>query len=134
MEKRRYTYKGNTYEVMGECRMKDSEKNWIDAVRYRDINNSSKGEFVRSKEQFQDRFIPTELQVGDKVLVVSMGKKIGIAEVGRIIDDFALLKRNQLLMLPLKIPREINQYGGITTDDVYDYFFHNKTVEDRQVF
>lgn len=57
MEKDRlYFYKANAYKILGECHMKDSEKNWIEAVRYVDINSDYKGEFVRAKEQFENRF------------------------------------------------------------------------------
>lgn len=94
MEKDRlYFYKTNTYKIIGECHMKDSEKNWIEAVRYVDINSDYKGEFVRAKEQFENRFIPAVLRVGDKV-IISHGKFVGVTEVVDEMEEFVSLKQS----------------------------------------
>lgn len=129
MEKgRNYTYKGNTYTVLGDCRMKDSKKNWVDAVRYQDVNNKEKGEFVRSEKQFLDRFIPTELKVGDRVLVVSMGKKVGVDTVGKIEESQAYLTKTVMIL-----PLEIKKGGYIDSFENKDFFFFNAKIEKEQV-
>lgn len=129
MEKgRNYTYKGNTYTVLGECRMKDSKKNWVNAVRYQDVNNKDKGEFVRSEKQFLNRFIPTELKNGDNILVVSMGKKIGVDTVIKVGESKA-----HLSSLDVELPTKICEGGFIATIDNREFFFYNKTVESTQV-
>lgn len=128
MENRRYTYKGNTYVILGECKMKDSDKNWIDALRYRDINNEEKGEFVRSKKQFFDRFIPTELNIGDKILIVSMGKEVGVVTVVDIQDNLAILDK-----VKEKIPTIILKSGFIKIIGAYEYYYFNKSIKKERI-
>lgn len=49
-----YTYKGNTYKFIRECKMKVGNE-WKDAVHYCDHSD----DFIREKEDFYSKFEPT---------------------------------------------------------------------------
>lgn len=128
MEKDRlYFYKTNTYKIIGECHMKDSEKNWIEAVRYVDINSDYKGEFVRAKEQFENRFIPAVLRVGDKVMIISHGKFVGVTEVVDEMEEFVSLKQS-IGDAPKTLTKEVNKQGYIMMYHHWEFYIYNETT------
>ena len=128
MEKDRlYFYKTNTYKIIGECHMKDSEKNWIEAVRYVDINSDYKGEFVRAKEQFENRFIPAVLRVGDKVMIISHGKFVGVTEVIDEMEEFVSLKQS-IGDAPKTLTKEVNKQGYIMMRHHWEFYIYNETT------
>lgn len=128
MEKDRlYFYKTNTYKIIGECHMKDSEKNWIEAVRYVDINSDYKGEFVRAKEQFENRFIPAVLRVGDKVMIISHGKFVGVTEVVDEMEEFVSLKQS-IGDAPKTLTKEVNKQGYIMMHHDWEFYIYNETT------
>ena len=128
MEKDRlYFYKTNTYKIIGECHMKDSEKNWIEAVRYVDINSDYKGEFVRAKEQFENRFIPAVLRVGDKVMIISHGKFVGVTEVVDEMEEFVSLKQS-IGDAPKTLTKEVNKQGYIMMHHHWKFYIYNETT------
>lgn len=74
-----YYYKDNAYEVVSFGRMKLENGNWVDSVNYR---KSETGEiFSRERKQFEMRFIPSELSVGDTLIATSMGRILGTFKV-----------------------------------------------------
>lgn len=77
-----YYYKDNAYEVVSFGRMKLENGSWVDSVNYR---KSETGEiFSRERKQFEMRFIPSELSVGDTLIATSMGKIWGTFKVVEI--------------------------------------------------
>ena len=124
---RLYFYKTNTYKIIGECHMKDSEKNWIEAVRYVDINSDYKGEFVRAKEQFENRFIPAVLRVGDKVMIISHGKFVGVTEVVDEMEEFVSLKQS-IGDAPKTLTKEVNKQGYIMMHHHWEFYIYNETT------
>lgn len=124
---RLYFYKQNTYKILGECRMKDSEKNWVDAIRYSDVHSAHKGEFVREKEQFENRFIPAVLRVGDKVMIISHGKLVGVTEVVNELEDFVSLKQS-IGDAPKTLPKEVNKQGYIMMHHHWEFYIYNETT------
>lgn len=124
---RLYFYKANTYKILGECRMKDSEKHWVDAVRYEDIHAAYKGEFVREKEQFENRFIPAVLRVGDKVMIISHGKLVGVTEVVEEMEEFVSLKQS-IGDAPKTLPKEVNSQGYIMMHHHWEFYIYNETT------
>ena len=80
-----YYYKDNAYEVVSFGRMKLENGDWVDSVNYR---NSETGEiFSRERKQFEMRFIPSELSVGDTLIATSMGKILGTFKVVEINEN-----------------------------------------------
>lgn len=80
-----YYYKGNAYEVVSFGRMKLENGNWVDSVNYR---KSETGEiFSREIKQFEMRFIPSELSVGDTLIATSMGRILGTFKVVEINEN-----------------------------------------------
>lgn len=124
---RLYFYKSNTYKILGECRMKDSEKNWVDAVRYEDIHAAYKGEFVREKEQFENRFIPAVLRIGDKVMIISHGKLVGVTEVVEEMEEFISLKQS-IGDAPKTLTKEVNSQGYIMMHHHWEFYIYNETA------
>lgn len=77
-----YYYKDNAYEIVSFGRMKLENGSWVDSVNYR---KSETGEiFSRERKQFEMRFIPSELSVGDTLIATSMGKILGTFKVVEI--------------------------------------------------
>lgn len=77
-----YYYKDNAYEVVSFGRMKLENGSWVDSVNYR---KSETGEiFSRERKQFEMRFVPSELSVGDTLIATSMGKILGTFKVVEI--------------------------------------------------
>lgn len=77
-----YYYKDNAYEVVSFGRMKLENGSWVDSVNYR---KSETGEiFSRERKQFEMRFIPSELSVGDTLIATLMGKILGTFKVVEI--------------------------------------------------
>ena len=124
---RNYYYKGNAYKILGEAKMKDSEKNWIDAVRYEDIHAAYKGEFVRDKQQFENRFIPAVLRVGDKVMIISHGKLVGVTEVIDEMEDFVSLKQS-IGDAPKTLSKEVSKQGYIMMHHHWEFYIYNETT------
>lgn len=80
-----YYYKDNAYEVVSFGRMKLENGSWVDSVNYR---NPETGEiFSRERKQFEMRFIPSELSVGDTLIATSMGKILGTFKVVEINEN-----------------------------------------------
>ena len=80
-----YYYKDNAYEVVSFGRMKLENGSWVDSVNYR---KSETGEiFSRERKQFEMRFIPSELSVGDTLIATSMGKILGTFKVVEINEN-----------------------------------------------
>ena len=72
---RKYSHKGNEYEVVGLSKMKDpSTRIWLDAVNYKRINEIDGIPYIRSKNDFKSKFMPVQLEIGDGVEITSMGK------------------------------------------------------------
>lgn len=80
-----YYYKDNAYEVVSFGRMKLENGSWVDSVNYR---NPETGEiFSREIKQFEMRFIPSELSVGDTLIATSMGRILGTFKVVEINEN-----------------------------------------------
>lgn len=80
-----YYYKDNAYEVVSFGRMKLENGSWVDSVNYR---KSETGEiFSRERKQFEMRFIPSELSVGDTLIATSMGRILGTFKVVEINEN-----------------------------------------------
>lgn len=80
-----YYYKDNAYEVVSFGRMKLENGDWVDSVNYR---KSKTGEiFSRERKQFEMRFIPSELSVGDTLIATSMGRILGTFKVVEINEN-----------------------------------------------
>ena len=80
-----YYYKDNAYEVVSFGRIKLENGNWVDSVNYR---KSETGEiFSRERKQFEMRFIPSELSVGDTLIATSMGRILGTFKVVEINEN-----------------------------------------------
>lgn len=80
-----YYYKDNAYEVVSFGRMKLENGDWVDSVNYR---KSKTGEFFsRERKQFEMRFIPSELSVGDTLIATSMGRILGTFKVVEINEN-----------------------------------------------
>lgn len=80
-----YYYKDNAYEVVSFGRMKLENGSWVDSVNYR---NPETGEiFSRERKQFEMRFIPSELSVGDTLIATSMGRILGTFKVVEINEN-----------------------------------------------
>lgn len=137
MEGRRYRYKGNSYKVLESCKMKDSSKNWVDAVIYRDLNNPDKGKFVRETSQFKARFVPCRLEKGDLVMIISHGKKVGVAKVkyedyeGN--EDYVVLDINQE-HIPKVISNNVNNQGFIQQIEHWEFYVYNELTCERRGF
>lgn len=123
---RTYFYKGNEYRVSKTTLMKDSQKNWITAVNYHNINNPE-SDYIRSEEQFKDRFIPSVLEVGEKVVVMSHGKLVGVTEVKEVMEDFASVEKS-IGDAPKTVIKEIQGNGFIMLHHHWEYWFYNETT------
>lgn len=69
-----------------------------------------------------------KLKIGDKILVVSMGKKVGIDTVD-VIDDY----KAHLKVSKIEIPIEICEGGFLTAKDSFEYFFYTEETENEKV-
>lgn len=82
---KRYTYKNHVYEIVNLGRMKP-DKDWVDSVGYRRVledgdeqyeeNIDTTTIYTRSRVMFEELFLPRTLEVGDRIMAVSMGKTL----------------------------------------------------------
>lgn len=80
-----YYYKDNAYEVVSFGRMKLENGSWVDSVNYRKSETSEI--FSRERKEFEMRFIPSELSVGDTLIATSMGRILGTFKVVEINEN-----------------------------------------------
>lgn len=69
-------------------------------------------------------YIPIELHVGDKIMIVSHGKIVGVTDVKESGEDTVILTKTHYAVGE-EIPKRIHTYGFITTKGVYDVFHYN---------
>lgn len=82
---KRYTYKNHVYEIVNLGRMKP-DKDWVDSVGYRRVledgdeqhedNIDTTTIYTRSRVMFEELFLPRTLELGDRIIAVSMGKTL----------------------------------------------------------
>lgn len=78
---KRYTYKNHVYEIVNLGCMKLDEY-WVDAVGYKRVieggaNQHEKADttvYTRSRDMFEELFLPQTLELKDTIIAVSMGK------------------------------------------------------------
>lgn len=92
---KRYTYKNHVYEIVNLGRMK-SDEDWVDAVGYKRVLEDGDEQYekvdtttvyTRSRAMFEELFIPRNLEVGDRIIAMSMGKILRTYEVVQISED-----------------------------------------------
>lgn len=74
-----------------------------------------------------------ELTVGDKVMIISHGKLVGVSEVNNIIEDLAFIT-NKGLGCDVAIPTTANCQGFICMINHWEYYLYNKETCDRRGF
>ena len=93
--RKRYTYKNHVYEIVSLGRMKLESNDWVDAVGYKRVLEDGDEEYekadtitiyTRSRAMFEELFLPRTLDVGDRIMAISMGKTLREYEVIRIDD------------------------------------------------
>lgn len=72
-----------------------------------------------------------KLTVGDKVMVISHGKLVGVSTVDRIANDTAFIKGLDIIS---KISTTVNRQGFICMINHWEYYLYNKETCDRRGF
>lgn len=96
---KRYTYKNHVYEIVNLGRMKP-DKDWVDSVGYRRVledgdeqyedNIDTTTIYTRSRAMFEELFLPRTLELGDRIIAVSMGKTLRDYTVEEIDDNYSV--------------------------------------------
>lgn len=74
-----------------------------------------------------------ELTIGDKVMVISHGKLVGVSEVNNIVKDVAFIT-NKGLGYDVAISTTANCQGFICMIDHWEYYLYNKETCDQRGF
>lgn len=72
-----------------------------------------------------------KLTVGDKVMVISHGKLVGVSTVDHIASDTAFIRGLDIIS---KIPTTANCQGFICMINHWEYYLYNKETCDRRGF
>lgn len=81
---KRYTYKNHVYEIVNLGRMK-SDEDWVDSVGYKRVLVRGDEQYKKvdtttvytcSRDMFEELFLPRTLELGDRIIAVSMGKTL----------------------------------------------------------
>lgn len=102
---KRYTYKNHVYEIVNFGRMK-SDKSWVDAVGYKRVledgdeqyeeNIDTTTIYTRSRAMFEELFLPRILELGDRIVAVSMGKMLRDYTVEKIDNNYSVYYKPSL--------------------------------------
>lgn len=97
---RHYRYKGHEYQVSALTTIKDSTQfgrgSWTQGVMYSRVDTDDAQEqgdvpesahFTREGLDFIQKFLPVELEPGDAVEVISMGRRRGVLVVKEVLQD-----------------------------------------------
>ena len=84
-----YNCKGKRYVVaeLVKIQIDFEEDFFIKAVVYREVENNDEVKSCLELQQFIENFIPEELEIGDEVAAISMGRSKGVLKVSSI--DYA---------------------------------------------
>lgn len=74
-----------------------------------------------------------KLTVGDKVMVISHGKLVGVSKVDLVFNDTAFITHKGL-GCNIKISTTANCQGFICMIDHWEYYLYNKETCDRRGF
>jgi hypothetical protein len=77
--------------------------------------------------------IPIELQKGDKIMILSHNKIVGVTDVKDVGKDTVILNKTHY-SVGEEIPKKINSCGFIATMEVFDIFYYNSFVCDKLGF
>lgn len=130
MNNKVWYYKGSIYRILGKVRMKEPlNGHWVDAVRYKKIGGSDE-EYVRVEGDFYRKFIPSNLVVGDKVVIMSHGKSLGVTQVAKVMESEEFVELDKTFgEMPKIIKRTPNGVGFICNyDGIYEYYYYNETT------
>lgn len=81
-----YNCKGKRYVVaeLVKIQVDFEEDFFIKAVVYREVKNKDEVKICLELQQFIENFIPEELEIGDEVEAISMGRSKGVLKVSMI--------------------------------------------------
>lgn len=104
LEKNRiYEYKGKQYSIVGNAITLDETSGFedkIESIVYCAIKPDGKidmsEKFIRSRQDFIEKFIPISLWVGDEVAGISMGKIIEVLKIIEVKDTIAKCEKENL--------------------------------------
>lgn len=130
-----YTYKGNEYVVMGFTKVKipGMTPSWQEGVQYKSIVSSDpEVNYVSTLERFQNRFLPTLLEVGDEVVTFSMGKIYATYTVKSIDENGFVSYVNSTLITNNSIDKSGKiEYLSDAKDIVLDCYYLSKNLDYR---
>lgn len=142
-----YYYKGNEYTVVGFCKVKKENGEWVDGVSYKKASEESGDIYIREKESFEYCFIPATLEVGDIIIAVSMGKIVAEYEVKSIDEESSKATAKSPSDIELVINTAVDSDGVVTKVEggvpyQADYYYQladmkkrmtNSTIIDKMV-
>lgn len=142
-----YYYKGNEYIVVGFCKVKKENGEWVDGVSYKKASEESGDIYIREKESFEYCFIPATLEVGDIIIAVSMGKIVAEYEVKSIDEESSKATAKSPSDIELVVNTAVDSDGVVTKVEggvphQADYYYQladmkkrmtNSTIIDKMV-
>ena len=133
-----YYYKGNEYIVVGFCKVKKENGEWVDGVSYKKASEESGDIYIREKESFEYCFIPATLEVGDIIIAVSMGKIVAEYEVKSIDEESSKATAKSPSDIELVVNTAVDSEGVVTKEEggvpyQADYYYQLADMKKRMI-
>ena len=133
-----YYYKGNEYIVVGFCKVKKENGEWVDGVSYKKASEESGDIYIREKESFEYCFIPATLEVGDIIIAVSMGKIVAEYEVKSIDEESSKATAKSPSDIELVVNTAVDSEGVVTKVEggvpyQADYYYQLADMKKRMI-
>lgn len=140
-ENRIYEHQGRRYAIAGNVIILDETsglKNKIESVIYYAFNADDgtidKSEkFIRSRQDFIEKFKPIALLVGDEVIGMSMGRIVEVLKITEVEDTIAKCEKENLTFSRTIAPNGSVELVSKGDNNTIEYYFADEASERKLI-